>query len=106
MRLLSISKIEELVLKDTFSNESKKKTKPLVDPKVIFGFYKKYREIEKKLELAVTKNFSWQFVKISIIRYLVSDFEKVEILIFIKVCIMCVGCKRIMRSSNRIYELE
>jgi hypothetical protein len=29
---------------------------------------KKYREIEKKkLELSVTKNFSWQFVKISII---------------------------------------
>jgi hypothetical protein len=29
----------------------------------------KYREIEKKyIELAVTKNFSWQFVKISIIR--------------------------------------
>jgi hypothetical protein len=28
-----------------------------------------YREIEKKkLELAVTKNFSWQFLKISIIR--------------------------------------
>jgi hypothetical protein len=30
----------------------------------------KYSEIEKKkkIELAVTKNFSWQFVKISIIR--------------------------------------
>jgi hypothetical protein len=28
----------------------------------------KYREIEKKVELAVTKNFSWQFVEISIFR--------------------------------------
>jgi hypothetical protein len=41
----------------------------------------------------VTKNFSWQFVKISIInvslKSWVSNFENVEILIFIKVCIMC-----------------
>jgi hypothetical protein len=54
-----------------------------------------YGEIEKKIELAVTKNFSWQFVKISIIYQMsvlkvrLMIFENVEILIFIKVSIMC-----------------
>jgi hypothetical protein len=55
---------------DYKNHVAKMETKRLIFnfPKTFNFFYSsRYREIEKKLEWALTKNFSWQFVKISII---------------------------------------
>jgi hypothetical protein len=59
----------------------------LSTPQVPWDRKKKIRVgCDRKFQLAIRQDFNYQM---SVLKVRLSDFENVEILIFIKVCIMC-----------------